>query len=103
MPLKPGLKTESEEVGVEEELLIAFHTQDGGIDDFDARAVEFGYAVDDALNGGLTGGRVADDAAFADVASAGFELRFDEDDSVALPWVFGCAEGFEDGGQHEGR
>ena len=45
----------------------------------------FGDAVADALDGGLAGFGVADDAAFADVVAAGFELGLDEDDGFALP------------------
>ena len=59
-------------------------------------------AVADALDGGLAGFGVADDAALADVAAAGFELRLDEDDGVALPGLIGSAEGCEDSGQDEG-
>ena len=45
--------------GVEEEFLVAFHAEDWRVDDFDVVAAELGYAVDDALNGGLAGGGVA--------------------------------------------
>ena len=65
--------------------MVAFHAVDGGVDDFDGGAVLFDDAVADALDGGLAGVGVADDAAFADVLAAGFELRFDEDDGCALP------------------
>jgi hypothetical protein len=87
---------------MEEIFLVAFHTEDGGVDDLEVRAVEFGYAVFYALDRGPPGGGVADDASFADVGATGFELRLDEDDGLPLPGMFGGAEGFEDGGQHEG-
>ena len=48
----------------------------------------FGDAVADAFDGLLAGFGVADDAAFADVAAAGFELGLDEDDGFALPVLF---------------
>ena len=82
--------------------MVAFHAVDGGVDDFDAGAVLFGYALADALDGLLAGFGVADDAAFADVAAAGFELRLDEDDGFALPGLLGRAERAEDGGENEG-
>ena len=62
---------------MEEIFLVAFHTEDGGVDDLDVRAVEFGYAVFYALDRGPAGGGVADDASFADVPAAGLELRLD--------------------------
>jgi hypothetical protein len=45
---------------------------------------------------------VADDAAFADVLAAGFELGLDEDNGFALPLGFGGSECGEDGGEDEG-
>ena len=58
-------------------------------------------AACDAVDGELVGGGVADDAAFADVLAAGFELGLDEDDGVALPLGLGRGEGGEDGGEDE--
>ena len=54
-----------------------------------------------AVDGGLAGVGVANDAAFADVSAAGFELGFDEDHGASLPGLFGCAECAEDGRQDE--
>ena len=53
-----------------------------------AGAAEFVYAVADPVDGLLAGFGVADDAAFAYVEAAGFELGFDEDDGFALPGFF---------------
>ena len=50
----------------------------------------------------MAGGGVADDTSLAYVASAGFELGFDQDYGLASPFLLGGAEGFEDGGQDEG-
>jgi len=82
MPLivHAGRQRNSGEAGVEEELLVAFHASDGGGDGFDDLPVEGADAVGDAVDGELVGLGVADDAAFADVAAAGFELGLDEDD-----------------------
>ena len=52
----------------------------------------FEDTVADALDGGLTGVGVADDATFADVGAAGLELRLDENDGFALPGVVRRAE-----------
>ena len=65
--------------------MIAFHALNRGIDDFDNGAVLLEDAVVDALDGGLAGVGVADDASFADVFAARLELGFDEDDGFALP------------------
>jgi len=81
--------------------VVALHTVDWGVDDFYGGAMPLDDTVTDALNGGLTRVGVADDAAFADVLAAGFELRLDENDSGALPGVAFGAEGSEDGGQDE--
>ena len=48
------------------------------------------------------GGGVADDAAFAYVLAAGFELGFDEEDGFSLPLCFGWGEGGDDGGEDQG-
>jgi len=60
--------------------VVAFHAADGRVDDVDGCAALFDDAVADTLDGGLAGFRVADDAALADVETAGFELRLDEND-----------------------
>ena len=49
------------------------------------------------------GGGVADDAAFAYVLAAGFELGLDEEDGFALPLRFRRGERGDDGGKDEGR
>lgn len=72
-------------VGVEEELAIAFHTEDWGVDDAEDVALEgldgCGYAVDCEL----MGGGIAHDSSLADVLAAGFELRLDEQNGGAVP------------------
>ena len=73
--------------------MVAFHAVDGGVDDFDGGAVLLEDTVADALDGWLAGFGVADDASFADVFAAGFELGLDEDDGIALPGVLRGAEG----------
>jgi hypothetical protein len=95
---RPG----SSEAGVEEVFVVALHAVDGGVDDLNRGAVLLDDAVSDALDGGLASVRVADDASLADVFAAGLELRLDEDDGFALPWVIRTAEGFEDGREDEG-
>ena len=82
--------------------MVALHAVDGGVDDFDGGAVLLEDTVADALDGGLSGVGVANDAALADVFAAGFELGLDEDDGFALPGVLRRAEGAEDCGEDEG-
>lgn len=72
--------------------MVPFHTPDGGVDDFDTGAVLFDDAIVDSLNRLFAGFGIADDTAFADVATAGFELGFDEDDGGALPGLLRCGE-----------
>ena len=56
----------------------------------------------DAVDGELVGGGVSDDAAFAYVLAAGFELGLDEEDGFALP-PFSCGgEGRDDRGEDQG-
>jgi hypothetical protein len=86
---------------VEEVFVVAFHAADGGVDDVDGCASLFDYAVADTLDGGLASFGVADDASLADVETAGFELRLDEDDGFALPGIFWCSEGEEECGEDE--
>jgi hypothetical protein len=89
------------EASVKEELAIAFHAKDGGVDEGEGLAVEGADSVFNAVDGELVGGGVADDAAFAYVLAASFELRLDEEDGVSVP-RFGCrGEGGEDGGEDE--
>ena len=64
-------------------------------------AAVFYRAGADSVDGQLAGFGVADDAAFAYVETAGFELGFDEDDCFALPVFFGRGQRGEDCGQDE--
>jgi hypothetical protein len=91
-----------EEAGVEKVLVVALHAEDGRIDQIKAGAILFDDTLADALDGSLTGVRIADDAAFADVGSACFELRFDEDYDSAAPSFAGVAECAKDCGKDEG-
>jgi hypothetical protein len=87
---------------MEEELAVAFHTEEGRVDEIEGLAAEIADGGLDAVDGELAGGGVADNAAFADVLAAGFELGLDEDDGFALPLrACGC-EGCYDRGQDEG-
>ena len=96
------MKTLSGEAGVEEELAIAFHAENGRVDEGQGLAAQGADGVFDAVDGELVGGGVADDAAFAYVLAAGFELGLDEEDSFALPLRFGRSEGRDDRGEDEG-
>src|ERR1700691_2131664 len=101
--------------GVEEEFAIAFSAGDGRVDDVDLRAADLLDAGADAVDGELTGGGIAHDAAFADALAAGFELGFDEDDGfdgrmsdgvgrvsdICPSGVRRVVEGFEDGWQDQ--
>jgi hypothetical protein len=87
--------------------VIALHAEDGRVDEVEVGAVLLEDAVADALDGGLAGVGVADDATFADVGTTGFELRLDEDDDFALPGLVRPAEcdeyrGKDKGGGDEG-
>lgn len=86
-------------LNVEEEFAIAFCAGDGGFDDFDGRTVELFDAGSDAIDGELVGCGVADNAAFADVFAAGFELRLDEDDGFEVWARFGSVAGGADNGR----
>ncbi len=88
---------------VEEELAVAFHAEDGGVDEVEGVAAEVADGGLDAVHGELVRGGVADDAAFADVLAAGFKLRLDEEDGVAVPEFAGWDEGSDDGGEDERR
>ena len=81
--------------------MVALHAADGGVDDVDGCASLFDYAVADAMDGGLASFGIADEASLADVETAGFELRLDEDHGFALPGIFWCSEGEEDCGEDE--
>jgi hypothetical protein len=81
--------------------VVAFHAADGGVDDVDGCASLFDDTVADTLDGGLASFGVADDASLADVETARFKLRLDEDYGFALPGVFWCSEGEEDCGEDE--
>ena len=89
----------SSEDGVEKVLVIPLHAVDGRVDDFDAVAVLFSCTVADPLDSLLAGFGIANDAAFADVFAASFELWLDEDDCFSLPSFLRRAECGEDGGQ----
>jgi hypothetical protein len=67
---------------VEQEFLVAFGAGDGGGDDFCDLPAEIGDGLCDSLDGKFVDFGIAHDAAFADVAATGFELRLDEDDSL---------------------
>ena len=97
------LKLSGPEAGVEKELAIPFHAEDGRIDEGEGLAVEGADGVFYAMDGELVGGRVADDAALAYMLAAGFELGLDEDDGLALPGFVGGSEGGDDSGEDEGR
>ena len=85
---------------MEEKFAIAFGAGDGGVDDVEVAATEFGGAGADAIDGQLVRGGVADDAAFADALAAGFELGLDEKHCVyGGPFRERC----EDRRKHEGR
>ena len=87
---------------VEEVLVVAFHAEDGGVDEVEMGASELEDAGFDAIDGELAGGGVANDAALADVEAACFELRFDEDDDLAVPPGLRRGKRGQDGGEDEG-
>jgi len=87
--------------------VVALHAEDGRVDEVDLCAVLLNDRLAHAFDGGLTSVGVADDAAFADVGATCFELRFDENDGGAAPWLIGTAKRVEDcrkdkGGGDEG-
>jgi hypothetical protein len=96
-----GRLLESFEGGVKKVFVVAFHALYWGVDDFDVGAVKVEDTIANALDGLLAGCGIADDAAFADVLTAGFELGLDEDDGFTLPVVLRSAEGAEDGGENK--
>ena len=71
------------EMCVEEVFVVALHALNRGVDDFDGAAVLLEDASTDAIDGGLAGLRIANDASLSDVFAAGLELGFDEDDCFA--------------------
>ena len=97
-----GLFNRRGEAGVEEELAVAFHAEDGRIDEVEGLAAQLVDGGFDAVDGELVGGWVPDDTSFADVLAAGFELRLDEEDCFPLPLFSGGSEGGDDGGEDEG-
>ena len=99
---RTSLEDGSGEAGVEEELEVAFHAEDGGVDEGEGLAAKGSDGVLDAVDGELVGGGVADDAAFADVLAAGFELGLDEEDRVAVPVLACRSERRDDGRENEG-
>ncbi len=92
----------SGEAGMEEELTVAFHAENGGVDEGEGLAAEGSDGVLHAVDRELVGVGVADDAAFADMLAAGFELGLDEEDCVAVPVLACWDQGSEDGGEDEG-
>ena len=87
---------------MEEELAVAFHAEDGRVDEGEGLAAEGADGVFYAMDGELVRGGVAHDAAFAYVLAAGFELGLDEEHGFALP-RFACGgEGGDYGGEDEG-
>ena len=99
---RTSLEDGSGEAGVEEELAVAFHAEDGGVDEGEGLAAEGSDGVLDAVDGELVGGGVADDAAFADVLAAGFKLGLDEENCVAVPVLACGSERRDDGWENEG-
>ena len=87
---------------MEEELAVAFHAEDGRIDEVEGLAAQLVDGGFDAVDGELVGGWVPDDASFADVLATGLELGFDEENGFALPACVGGSEGSDDGGEDEG-
>ena len=81
--------------------MVALHAVDGRVDDLDGSASLFDDTLADTLDGEAAGLGIADDAAFADAETAGFELRLDEDDGGALPATVRRAEGAEDRGENQ--
>jgi len=81
--------------------VVALHAEDGRVDEVEVGAVLLEDAVADALDGGLAGVGVADDATFADVGATGFELWLDENDDFAAPGLVWGAECAEDRGEDE--
>ncbi len=88
---------------MEQELAVAFHAEDGRVDDGKGVASAGADGVLHAVDGELVRGGVADDAALADVLAAGLKLRLHEDDRVALPGLSRRREGGDDGGDDEAR
>src|ERR1035438_5390670 len=64
-------------MGIEEKLLVPFGAQDGAGHDSGLKS-ESPHGLVDAFAGGLVELRLSNDAALADLALAGLELRFDQ-------------------------
>src|SRR5438270_8092845 len=69
-------------MGMEEKLLVPFGAQDGAFDDAGFEP-EFAHGALHPLARGPVECRIADDAAFADLAPAGFKLRLDQYNHLA--------------------
>lgn len=82
--------------------VVPFHALDGRVDDVKTRATELGNGIGDALDGLTAGLGVADDASFADVVTASFELGLDEDDGGSLPGLVRLTKSAQNRGQNEG-
>ena len=65
--------------------MVALHTVDRRVDDFNGGTMLLEDAVADTLNGELASVGIADDTALANVLAAGFELGLDKDDCEAVP------------------
>ena len=74
---------------MEEELTVAFHAEDGRVDESEGLAAEVADGRLYAVNSQLVGSGIADDAALAYVLAAGFELRLYQENSFSLPLRFG--------------
>ncbi len=92
-----------EEACVQKILMVAFHTENRGIDKVDAGALLVNDTVAHALDGGLTGVGIADDAAFTDVDATCFKLWLHKDDRGSLPTLRRCAERCKYSGKNESR
>ena len=82
--------------------MVAFHAENGRVGEVEAGGAEIAGGGGDAVDGDLAGSGISNNAAFADVLAAGFELGLDEDDGGAVPEIAGGREGGEDGGEDEG-
>ena len=64
---------------MEPKFTVPFGSKDGRIDNFDGGSSYVGDADTDTINGQLVSGGITYDASFADVLTASFKLRLDED------------------------
>jgi hypothetical protein len=73
------------EVGVEKILVVPFHAGNGRFDNGDLARAKGLSGLSDAIDGELSCGLGADDAALSDVFAARFKLRLNKHDSLSLP------------------